>query len=661
MLKTIKSRLMLIISLLVIVLIVASSWFAYNQSKGVIREMAVNSARQLVNSNAEAISLQLQAIRAQIMNLADTDAIKFMDWGQQQPIFERILSHEDYIESILVADLTGEYQVTAGENGNIKDRTYFKRAINNNETVISDPVISKATGKQIIVIASPIIKRFTDDQVIGIVGATIELKFLQTLVQEMNINGKGFGWIINDDNNTIAHPEEKYIGNSSLIDNAGDGLKGITAKMHGKSGVDFYQQQGEERWLVYTPIDLTDWSIAMGVKSQEVLNGLQIVKKGSFLISLIAILIGLLVSNFIANYITSPILALLEVISSLAKGDLRKEITGNTMNRKDEIGVLARQVREMTVNFRDIIKQVKDVSSNVVQSSNEVQHSVEQIGNTAEQVGVSIQNVASGAEEQSAQVDETANNVKLLSSEIDGIRTSSIELANEAEEVSQKISVGNKSIKESVNKVKAVKDDNSRIGKEINTLGEYSQEIGQIVGLISNISEQTNMLALNAAIEAARAGEAGRGFSVVADEIRELAEESAGATEKIAALINEIQTGIKDAVDQMSEGTANVDDSVLSIQETGKIFADINQMAVNLKESLDRVKEKTGVMNHNSQSVDQAINDISVVSEEFAQTAEEVAASSEEQIASTEEIMSLTQQLADGSARLSETVDKFKI
>jgi len=202
--------------------------------------------------------------------------------------------------------------------------------------------------------------------------------------------------------------------------------------------------------------------------------------------------------------------------------------------------------------------------------------------------------------------------------------------------------------------------DTEEISKVIAELGHNSNQIGQIIELISGIAEQTNLLALNAAIEAARAGEAGKGFSVVADEIRKLAEESADASDRIAELIVEIRKGVDNAVHMMDNGIKSVDSSVEAIQENGDIFAAINKEAEQLKNIVADVTRSVRKMTESSLSFERTMQEINNVSQDFALNSQDVSASSEEQIAVTEEIVTFSKSLATMAEELSALISHFK-
>jgi methyl-accepting chemotaxis protein len=331
------------------------------------------------------------------------------------------------------------------------------------------------------------------------------------------------------------------------------------------------------------------------------------------------------------------------------------------MVNKDEITTLGAWFNKLTDQLTEIITNVADIAENLSSSSEELSASSQEISASAEQVGSAIEDVASGAEEQTAQIEETKGSVDQLTDKIDNVEEMSEDMDDRAENVMKNIDEGNQSINDSIEQVKEVKNQSSAVSSKINELGELSQKIGDIVELINGISAQTNLLALNAAIEAARAGEAGRGFSVVADEIRELAEESSDATEQIAALIDDIQAGVDDTIEQMDQAEAAVSDGVEAIQTTENSFTEINEAADSLRGLIDKIADAAEEMADSSSQVDSAIDEIASVSEQTSSNAEEVAASSEEQSASTEEIVDASENLAAMAQKLSEAVNQFDV
>ena len=357
--------------------------------------------------------------------------------------------------------------------------------------------------------------------------------------------------------------------------------------------------------------------------------------------------------------ITTPLSNMVQALHLLKEGDFRRTSLLDA-DRGDEFGAMAVAVREMRQTISKVVQKTNDAASQFAASSEELTASAHQSAQASEQVAQSVTSSAGAVVEQQALINDAMDAINAAMNSIDTLTKTSDLVADNVRKAMIEANAGTEAVEAAVNQIISVEKIVNDSALTVDKLGKRSQEIGQIVESISGIAEQTNLLALNAAIEAARAGEHGRGFAVVSEEVRKLAEESGEASQKIAALIGEIQTETTSAVDSMQKGNAAVragTESVERLRSTFDSIKDASQLVEN--ESKNMVRELKAVESAtvkirdcNDKTLEKGL----AVSKEM----ESVSAAAEEQSASSEEISSAADELARLAQDLQNTLTMFK-
>jgi methyl-accepting chemotaxis protein len=375
-------------------------------------------------------------------------------------------------------------------------------------------------------------------------------------------------------------------------------------------------------------------------------------------VSIIAAIMGFGTGIYISRTITKPMDSMLQASNKVAAGDLTVQVKSDS---KDEVGQLGNAIQLMTQSLKGVLGKVQASAMSVSSTAQELSASSEEMKASTDQISSTTQDIATGVGQQATKMAEVSRAMKEMADSVQQVATNSqkaAESAGSASATAQNVGRMSVDVANKMNEIQATVDNSAIV---IKALDGKSQQIGEIIGTITNIADQTNLLALNAAIEAARAGEHGRGFAVVADEVRKLAEESRGAANQITGLIKDIQQGTKSAVTTMEQGTKTVGEGAKTIGET---VTAINQIVKAAAEVATMVQEIAAAAEEQSASVEEvtaSIEDLSAISEESAAGTQETSAAAEEQSASMDQLVNAAQDLARLSNELQTEVAKFNI
>ena len=354
----------------------------------------------------------------------------------------------------------------------------------------------------------------------------------------------------------------------------------------------------------------TDEASAMTGNVQKSIGQIMVVL---LVISLITIVSGFLIAWYITSSVVRPLIRAVDVSNSIANGDLTVKIESDS---NDETGQLLNSMKNMVANLKKLIADIKETSSNMASASEQLSASSEEMSKGVVSQSDRSTQIASAAHEMSQTVVEIARNASSIAVSASGTAN----IAKEGEHIVDK----------SVSEVKDIAATVSESSKVMVSLGERSRQIGDIIRVISEIADQTNLLALNAAIEAARAGEQGKGFAVVADEVRKLAERTAKATSEIGSMIGAIQEEVQKSVTSMDEVSKMVGTGVEFSTQTGEALHKIVSSVSELQMMVQQIASATEEMSATSEQISGDIMAVANVSKETSTGSEQIAGASSE-------------------------------
>ena len=416
------------------------------------------------------------------------------------------------------------------------------------------------------------------------------------------------------------------------------------------------------QWVLGTGvwIDYIDSMVAHQEEEANAALWSGLIKMGAFV--LVLQLLFIFIGYVFANKIIQPIISVTDRLKVFATGDFRTDSSDDArFDSNDEIGEMRQAMRTLQSNISNMMKKVMATAQQVTDSAGQLNTNASQSAEVSNSVANSMVNVAGNCSEQFTEIETANGQVETLGRHMMNF-VNTIQHSSEVVKVTQDKAVAEaKTVDGAVEQMKLIQTSVMQSADVITELGEESDRIGKIVDTISSIAAQTNLLALNAAIEAARAGEHGRGFAVVADEVRKLAEQSSESAGEIAGLITSIQDKSQKAVAVMQEGVDRVESGTKVVQDSGASFNEIAEMVRKVVEESQEMNNIVNALNENTKTIGEAIQSVAVKSSSVSSEAESVSAASEELTATMSEIESSSGVLAEMAKDMLKSVENFKM